>query len=225
MLNKDGVRELAYVVYVDDIKPIEGKDRVECAVVNGWTCMVPKGAFKIGDPGIYFEIDSKLPAHEPFMFLEKKKFHIKTQKYKAGSGQFWSQGFLMAAADFGWTIENNSIIDDKGISRTPGEESAFLTEQLEVTYYEIEDQHRKTNKINPDAKINAALGRHIFIAKHWGKLIKKNPILRTLFLFFFGRKKTSVWPAWVKKTDEERVQNMPWILTDKKEWIATEKID
>ena len=33
MLNKDGQRELAYVVKVDDIKPIIGKDRVECAVV------------------------------------------------------------------------------------------------------------------------------------------------------------------------------------------------
>lgn len=32
MLNKDGARELAYVVRVDDVKPIEGKDRVECAV-------------------------------------------------------------------------------------------------------------------------------------------------------------------------------------------------
>ena len=27
------------------------------------------------------------------------------------------------------------------------------------------------------------------------------------------------------KTDEERVQNIPWILEDKSEWIATEKID
>ena len=35
MLNKDGKRELAYLVRVDDIRPIEGKDRVECAVVGG----------------------------------------------------------------------------------------------------------------------------------------------------------------------------------------------
>ena len=42
MLNKDGIRELAYAVIIDDIKPIEGKDRVECAIVNGWTVMVKK---------------------------------------------------------------------------------------------------------------------------------------------------------------------------------------
>ena len=44
MLNKDGQRELAYVVTVDDILPIPGKDRVECAIVGGWTIEeLPKG--------------------------------------------------------------------------------------------------------------------------------------------------------------------------------------
>ena len=35
MLNKDNERELAYVVKINEIKPIEGADRVEIAVVNG----------------------------------------------------------------------------------------------------------------------------------------------------------------------------------------------
>ena len=48
MLNAKGERELAYVVKIDEIRPIPGKDRVECAVVGGWTCMVPKGVFKAG---------------------------------------------------------------------------------------------------------------------------------------------------------------------------------
>jgi RNA ligase (TIGR02306 family) len=55
--------------------------------------------------------------------------------------------------------------------------------------------------------------------KHtWGK---------KLLYLFYGRKgdKKNGWPEWVKKTDEERVQNMPWILEDKSEWFATEKID
>ena len=55
--------------------------------------------------------------------------------------------------------------------------------------------------------------------KHtWGK---------KLLFIFFGKKrdKKSSWPSWVTKTDEERVQNMPWILNDKDYWIATEKID
>ena len=50
---------------------------------------------------------------------------------------------------------------------------------------------------------------------------------RKIMFLLFGRKKDkrSAWPAWVSKTDEERVQNMAWILNDKSEWLATEKID
>lgn len=50
---------------------------------------------------------------------------------------------------------------------------------------------------------------------------------KKLLFVFFGHKKDkkTEWPTWVVKTDEERVQNMPWILEDKSEWIATEKID
>lgn len=229
MLNKDNIRELAYVVTVDAVEPIAGRDRVECAHVGGWTCMVPKGAFKAGDPGIYFEIDSQVPLDNPiFEFCAKYKGHIKTQKFKTPNGQFWSQGLLMAASDFGWTVDRTDIVfitDDKMVRHIPGEESAFLTQQLGVTYYEEEDNKRKA-KVNPDAKINAVLGRHPRIAKKFGKFIKKNKVARAIFLFFFGKKKdVKSWPAWVVKTDEERVQNMPWILQNKEPWIVTEKID
>ena len=231
MLNpKTNERELAYAVYVDEIRPIPGRDRVECARVGGWTCMVPKGAFKVGDPGIYFEIDSKVPTDkEPFGFCEKYKGHIKTQKFKTPEGQFWSQGLLMAASDFGWTIDRIDevfITDDKMVRHIPGTESAFLTEQLGITYYEVEDNKRKA-KINPDARINAVLARHPKIAKKYGKIIKKNKFLRWFFLLIFGKKKDSrSWIDGVPKTDEERIENRPWTLeANDIEWIATEKID
>ena len=69
------------------------------------------------------------------------------------------------------------------------------------------------------------------------KLFKKHKILRKIFLYTWGKKilfiflgkkrDTRNWPAWVVKTDEERVQNMPFLFSgdpDKK-WIVTEKID
>ena len=40
MLNKDGQRELAYVVRIDEIKPIPNYDRVEHARVGGWWVIV-----------------------------------------------------------------------------------------------------------------------------------------------------------------------------------------
>ena len=229
MLNpRTNERELAYVVYVDEIKPIPGRDRVECARVGGWTCMVPKGAFKVGDPGVYFEIDSKVPTDkEPFGFCEKYKGHIKTQKFKTPEGQFWSQGLLMAAADFGWTIDRIDevfITDDKMVRHIPGTESAFLTKQLGITYYEVEDNKRKgsgPDKYKKMAARHSKLFQKPFIKwlykKTWGK--------KVLFLFFGKKKDKRGWPAWVVKTDEERVQNMPWILENKNEWYATEKID
>ena len=35
MLNEKGQRELAYIVEIDGIQPIEGADRVEVALVGG----------------------------------------------------------------------------------------------------------------------------------------------------------------------------------------------
>ena len=97
MLNKDGKRELCYVVQIGKIEPIEGYDRVEKAHVGGWTVLVKKDQFKEGDLGIYFEIDSKVPETEPFEFLASKHFKIKTQKFCKGT--VISQGLLMAFED------------------------------------------------------------------------------------------------------------------------------
>ena len=83
MLNLKQERELAYLVRIDDITPIEGYDRVELAHVGGWTIVVGKNDLYAGDLAIYFEIDSQLPEEEPFSsmdFLVKKHFKIKTQK-------------------------------------------------------------------------------------------------------------------------------------------------
>jgi hypothetical protein len=231
MINKDTqMRELVYVVKIDNIRPIEGKDRVECAVVGGWTVMVRKGQFQKGDLGIYFEIDSKVPETEPFRFLEPKHFRIKTQKY----GKFYSQGLLMSAEDFGgfqyqdgdgqfYLHFGKDSYFKENVDYRKGD---FLTEKLGVIYYEPEDNKRKA-KVNPDAKINAALGRHPHIAKKYGKFIKKNKIARRLFLLFFGKKKDNrSWIPGVPKTDEERIENRSWTLQDSDQlWIATEKVD
>ena len=76
MLNEKGQRELAYIVKIDGILPIEGADRVEIAQVGGWRIMVRKGQFHPGDLAVYFEIDAKVPEKEPFEFLASKKYKI-----------------------------------------------------------------------------------------------------------------------------------------------------
>lgn len=229
MINKKtGERELSYVVKIEDIKPIEGSDNCECAVVGGWQIMVKKNTFRIGDFAIYFEIDSKLPAVEPFLFLEKKHYKIKSQRYSfGGKGKFLSQGLLMSIDDFlnlpnppSWATE----LKAKMILGT-NIEGTELTKAIGVTYSTEEDNKRKAK---PQDKYKKMANRRPELFKKplvrwlmnrdWGK---------KLMFLFFGRKtdKTISFPRWVVKTDEERIQNMPWILKDKSTFVVTEKID
>lgn len=228
MLNSKGERELAYVVLIDEIKPIEGYDRVEYARVGGWYVIVQKGQFEVGDPAIYFEVDSKVPSdRECFAFLAKRKYKIKTIKMCG----VISQGLLMHAEDFGWKIESAQfcggvcyIVDDEGKQHFGCDETRFLTKQLGVTH--IEDEDNKPEQRVDKYKAMAQRRPDIFKRK-WARWFMRREWGRKLMFFFFGKKrdKKDGWPSWVQKTDEERVQNMPWILDDKGKWIVTEKID
>ena len=234
MLNKNGERELAYVVKIDAIEPIVGSDNCEAAIVGGWRVMVRKGTFEPNDLAIYFEIDSKVDTTRPeFAFLEKKGGKIKTQRYTfGGKGLMISQGLLMAPTDFGWEqVENEDghgpfIIDNKtGHCMMVDDESRFLTKELGVTYSVEEDNSRKAAAAD---KYKKMAGRHPnLFKKPWARWMMERQWGRKVMFFFFGKKKDKKtgWPAWVTKTDEERVQNMPWILNDKSPWVATEKID
>lgn len=231
MLNKNQERELAYVVIIDEIREIPGYDRVEHARTGGWWCIVPKGQFHVGDAAIYFEIDSKVPSTNPaFAFLEKRNYKIKTQKMC----KVLSQGLIMHAEDFGWKAyqagetgynEPACIMDDNNACHYVDTESRFLTKILGVTYADEEDNNRKANSVDKYKKMaqrHPAIFRKPFVRwlmkRTWGK--------KLMFLFFGKKKdKKNSWPEWVTKTDEERIQNMPWILEDKGEWVVTEKID
>ena len=236
MLNKNGERELAYVVLIDGIEPIPNYDRVEHAIVGGWRVIVQKDQFKVGDPAIYFEIDSRVPSdRECFAFLEKRNYKVKTLKMC----KVLSQGLLMHASDFGWKIGCNwdvmnsddenrqlvAIVDNNNNYHYVNDESRFLTKELGVTYAEAEDNARKANSVDKYKKM-AQRNPNIF-KKPWARWMMKREWGRKVMFFFFGKKKDKKngWPEWVQKTDEERIQNMPWILNAPDKWIATEKID
>ncbi len=232
MLNSKKERELAFVTYVDAIEPIEGKDRVEAAVVGGWRTMVRKGVFKPGDLGIYIEVDAKTPELPPFEFLEKYHYKVKTQKFKT----FYSQGLLMHPSDFGWKVESaqfaggfDYVVDKDGVQHIPGEESMFLTKQLGITYAVADDNKRKAPSADKYKKM-AQRHPNLFKKKPFRWLMKRKWGKKLLFIFFGKAKdKKGGWPQWVSKTDEERCQNMPWLFTSEDwhdaVWMATEKID
>ena len=223
MLNKDGQRELAYIVTIDEIRPIPNYDRVEHARVGGWWIIVKKDQFQVGEPAIYIEVDSKVPEKEPFMFLEKKHFKVKTQKMCG----VVSQGLLMHPSDFGWLITTPmvGIFDrDNTIAYNIGD---FLTKTLGITYASEEDNKRKAPSADKYKKM--AQRRPEIFRKPWARWMMKREWGKRVMFFFFGKKKDKKggWPTWVKKTDEERCQNMPWLFppAEGEYWIATEKID
>lgn len=212
---KTGQRELAYVVAIDEIRPIEGYDRVEHARINGWWVIISKNDnLKVGDKCVYFEVDSRCPStDERFAFLEKRNYKIKTLKMC----KVFSQGLLMPLSLF-------PEIGDVEVG-------TFLTEKLGIKYAVDEDNVRKSNKVQKDKKYASMAARH-------HKLFRK-PLFRWLmcrewgrkFLFiFFGRKKDNPrgWPShfpYISKTDEERCENMPWVLGYERPLTITEKLD
>lgn len=235
MLNAAGERELAYVVKIDAIEPIVGSDNCEAAVVGGWRVMTRKGTFQVGDLAVYFEIDSKLPETETYEFLAKKHYKVKSQKYTfGGKGNFISQGLLMSAADFGWTLmpldrypDTECWFDTGIIQFKLGD---YLTSTLGVTYADADDNKRKAKSAD---KYKLMMNRHPKLAKSkFGRWAMKHEFMKKLLFLFLGRKKKDTAKEWpvgrfpgVSKTDQERCENMTWILQDKTPFIVTQKCD
>ena len=66
-------RKLASVQRVLTVLPIENADAIELVRINGWQCVTKKSEFRIGDMGVYLEIDSIPPDTGVFRFLWESK--------------------------------------------------------------------------------------------------------------------------------------------------------
>lgn len=178
-------RALATVEEITELVPIEGADSIQIAKIRGWDVIVRIGEFEVGDPVIYFEIDSFLPLSDPrFLFLaprgcrknpEGVEGHVlKTAKMRGK----YSQGLALPVEQF--------LQDLGGVAMT-GEDVTDMIPGLE--------------KWDP-------------------------PIPAELAGFAKG-----AFPTSFRKTDEERIQNMPWLFEESASpdlaggWVATEKID
>lgn len=68
------MRKLVTIRRVADIAPIPNKDRIVCATIDGWTIVVLKDQFVVGDPCVFFEPDCFLPTGDArWQFLVDKK--------------------------------------------------------------------------------------------------------------------------------------------------------
>ena len=209
----NGKRALAHTEKVSWIKPIEGADNIELIGVLGWSCIAKIGEFHEGDLCVYIEIDSKCPEKEWSEFLRTKHFKVKTMKL--GKFGVVSQGLALPLSVFNVDI--------------PKEEGVDVTDLLGVTY-SVKDDNKRKGK-GPD-KYQRMAKRHPKIFKK--KIIRnimKHQLGRRLMYMIFGNYKQDETYRFPKTyehihvTDEERVENCPWVLESPDPWVVTTKID
>lgn len=194
-------RALATLETITELIPIENADSIQIAKVRGWNVVVRIGEFQVGDPVVYFELDSFLPLDDPrFTFLaprgarknsEGVEGHVlKTAKMRG----IYSQGLVMPWSDFPETMEPEGW--DMTQTEPVDADSGLLVQ-----------------------KLGSDLTPYIKGVEKWDP-----PIPAELA----GSAK-GPFPSVFRKTDEERIQNIAWVFDEPEEmdqyWIATEKID
>jgi RNA ligase (TIGR02306 family) len=127
------VRKLASIKPITYIKPIEGADAIECAIVDGgWPVVVKKGEYQVGDIAIYLEIDSWVP-HELAPFLSKGQ---EPREYNGVKGERLRTVKLRGQVSQGLLLPT-TILDEKGLWPLAGNPAGHdLTVQLGIRKWE-----------------------------------------------------------------------------------------
>lgn len=196
------MRKLATLREVSEIKPIEGADMIELALVDGWQCVVKKGEFCRGAIGVYFEIDSFLDHTRPeFAFLApraikwngKEGARIKSMKLK---GQL-SQGLLLPTSAF---VPRDDAGNQIGES---------LDDWIGMS---IAIDGDTVDSLNERMDLDTFLG-----VEKWEKLLPAN---------LAGTARGN-FPTFIFKTDQERVQNLPRVFDEYGDSLfqVTQKLD
>lgn len=222
-------RKLAHVESIEEIRPIYLKETDEPAQnivmyrVLGWWVVGKINEFNLGQKVIYIEIDSKIQStHEYFAFLEQKKYKIKTMKlnkfyFGNKENTVISQGLIAPL--------NTAFYKYDDIYRSkPGDD---VTDLLKITKIEDETRENQAPKkvdrsmafYHKHHKFFSTRFGHWLKSKEWFRKLVKNLLVKTV--------KQKVWPFYITKTDEERIQNRPHVLETYKgkPMQVTEKLD
>jgi hypothetical protein len=206
-------RSLAHIETITDIRPIEGKDRIVLAKVLGWNVVIGKDEFKVGDNVVYVEIDSRLNTGlEPFRILVKDADRfgfakIKTRKF----GDSYSQGICFAVPDEYVKYKAGTDVTEYFNKGKEGKDLAIIhNEEYSDRRAEWERPWKKPEKLTMWKRFIC----FIFPGKRKGSEKGKVP---------------SPFDVGVKKTDEERIQNLTELFENLKArriaLVATEKVD
>ena len=200
-------RRLASIQRIVEIRPIEGADAIEVARVLGWDVVVKKGEFQVGDLAVYFEIDSFLPRREEWKFLEKSSLRkmgekeglrLKTIKLR---GQI-SQGLLLPVTSLFERNEEDPTLWEYTINNSVYNEDELVVE-FKTQIWDLEEGDDLTEMLG--------------IVK-WDPPVPANlaGVVRGNF------------PSFIRKTDQDRIQNCFGKLKNKwidHVWEVTVKMD
>lgn len=195
-------RKLATIQKISEIRPIPGADRIQVALMEGlgWECVIKKDEFNVGDLVVYCEVDSVLPEEPQFEFLRERKFRIRIIKLQKQV----SMGLILPITVLDGKIKPNNI-----------KINTDVTEILGVTKY-LSPSEREEENIQKRKK-------------HWTNQFKATKWLWRYKWFrnLIVPPKMGDFPSHLSKTDEERIQNMPSVITKHADSVfyASEKID
>ncbi|KAJ9138406.1 hypothetical protein NKR23_g8559 [Pleurostoma richardsiae] len=102
-------RKLVSLRVVHDLYPIRSTlNKQYIAEIDGWSCVVDAGKFRVGQLALYFEIDCFLPESDPRFaglgsistFKGERGHRIQTKVFGRGGNVVTSQGILMRLENF-----------------------------------------------------------------------------------------------------------------------------
>jgi RNA ligase (TIGR02306 family) len=163
-------RKLATVRKVECLKPIEGADKIELAIIDGWQVVVKKGEFQPGNLAIYFEIDSWIPTelapfltragHYPKVFEGVSGERLKTIKLRGQLSQGLLLPLLVAEDHFGNPLrqfnEREDLTEGLGIRKWEKPIPAQLAGQVKGNFPSFiprTDQERIQNCFRDMSKV------------------------------------------------------------------------
>ncbi len=180
------MRRLATIRKIDNVVEIPGADKIELVIIDGWQCVAQKGELPKGSLCVYFEIDSILPKHAVFDFMQPRKYRVRTIKCMKQISQGLAKPLSMLK-ELG--IDPSKYQTDAAIGTD-------LTDVIGVKKYDPEAAREEANSIKTPGKP----------APWYIRFARKLPIIGK---HFQRRRGAGNFPTdIVSKTDEERYQNM-----------------
>jgi RNA ligase (TIGR02306 family) len=99
-------RKLVSIQNIDALDSIPGADNIVKARVMGWNVVVKKGEFTVGDPCVFFEIDSVLPDGPSWSeFMRPRGFRLRTIRLRG----VLSQGLALPVTILGDTEPRREV--------------------------------------------------------------------------------------------------------------------